>query len=342
MLYIMKNLIKIIRRKKGMMLVFSYLSLLLVSSLLICMVEPPGTPLHSFWNSLWWSVVTSTTVGYGDFYPVSVYGKILAVLLPMFLGIGLGAAFITYFASVLIERKDKKMYGEENYSGENHIILLGATDETIPLIDQILTDKKRKKRDIVIAADYPKHPMPYRSDVYFVKGKSDTTDTLDKANIQSADRVIIHTGRDENSLFALINTLKLKKTDCEVTVECLSSQSLETFTSVPGDFEVIMQMTAEMIVQAMQDKVHIPIQILLRNDEKEEIYLVTVKESLSIKWWDLHLLLKERYDYLSFAVKSDRGKVLINPPKDTVVTQGSSIWLICEERPVNIDWRNIG
>mgnify|MGYP000975279916 CR=1 FL=1 len=66
------------------------------------------------------------------------------------------------------------------------------------------------------------------------------------------------------------NALNLKKETCEITVRCLSTQSLETFSSVPGQFETIMQMTVEMMVQAMQDKVHLPLQILLKNEQGEE------------------------------------------------------------------------
>jgi chorismate synthase len=38
----------------------------------------------SFGDALWWSIVTCTTVGYGDYFPTSSIGRIFAVLLMLF------------------------------------------------------------------------------------------------------------------------------------------------------------------------------------------------------------------------------------------------------------------
>jgi voltage-gated potassium channel len=279
-------------------------------------------------------------VGYGDVSPVSGSGKIVAVFLPMFLGIGIAAAFLTYLASLFVERKDKTMHGEVEYTGRNHILIVGYTNETGGIIEQIVMDEQRKQRDIVLLADIERHPFPERAEVHFVKGKPDTKQALRKAGAGQADKVVIHTGSDEESLFAQINALSLVKEDCDMTIRCLSSESLATFSSVPGRFEIIMQMTAEMLCQAMQDKVHIPLQVLLRNDEAEEIYLlVTPKMDRSWEWWRLHLELKERYDSLTFAMQTPDEEVCVNPDMRTPVPGGARVWLIAKERPQAIDWQ---
>ncbi|PJJ61638.1 potassium channel family protein [Compostimonas suwonensis] len=54
-----------------------------VISLAVLQVErpAPGALILSFGDSVWWACVTIATVGYGDFYPVTVLGRILAVAL---------------------------------------------------------------------------------------------------------------------------------------------------------------------------------------------------------------------------------------------------------------------
>ena len=98
-------------------------------------------------------------------------------------------------------------------------------------------------------------------------------------------------------------------------------------------------MTAEMMVQAMQDMVHIPLQILLRNDAYEEIYYVVVPKAVQdLTWWSLHDYFKEKYNHLTFAMQTADKKVIVNPPKEEVVSKGDGIWLIAQKRPVNITW----
>ncbi len=108
---------------------------------------------------------------------------------------------------------------------------------------------------------------------------------------------------------------------------------------MPGQFETIMQMTVEMMVQAMQDKVHLPLQILLKNDEGEEIYYVrTSRIKQGMTWWALHLFLMEKYRLLSFALQLPDGSIKINPAQDEPVTDGCGIWLIAATRPLHIQW----
>ncbi|UQX09906.1 potassium channel family protein [Candidatus Mycobacterium methanotrophicum] len=67
----------------------------------------PGATINSFGKALWWSITTVTTVGYGDVYPVTNAGRVIAVLL-MIGGIGLVSVVTATLASFIIERVAEK------------------------------------------------------------------------------------------------------------------------------------------------------------------------------------------------------------------------------------------
>jgi voltage-gated potassium channel len=62
-----------------------------------------GAIINSFGKALWWSITTVTTVGYGDVYPVTNTGRVIAVLL-MIGGISLVGVVTAALASWIIER----------------------------------------------------------------------------------------------------------------------------------------------------------------------------------------------------------------------------------------------
>lgn len=63
--------------------------------------EAAGSQITTFGDALWWAVVTSTTVGYGDLYPVTDAGRAVAVGL-MILGIALLGAVTASMAAWLV------------------------------------------------------------------------------------------------------------------------------------------------------------------------------------------------------------------------------------------------
>ena len=57
---------------------------------------------HSLWDAIWWAVVTVTTVGYGDVYPTTVQGRIVAMVV-MLVGIGFLSVLTATIASHFVK-----------------------------------------------------------------------------------------------------------------------------------------------------------------------------------------------------------------------------------------------
>ena len=68
---------------------------------LIYEIDAPGANITSYGDSVWWAFVTVTTVGYGDFTPITVGGRVIAVLI-MFTGAAAVGAVTAAVASRFI------------------------------------------------------------------------------------------------------------------------------------------------------------------------------------------------------------------------------------------------
>ncbi|WP_229660552.1 potassium channel family protein [Marmoricola endophyticus] len=63
----------------------------------------PGANIETFGDAVWWALTTVSTVGYGDLYPVTVTGRLVAAVL-MLAGIALLGAVTASLASWLIDK----------------------------------------------------------------------------------------------------------------------------------------------------------------------------------------------------------------------------------------------
>ncbi|MFN8229481.1 MAG: ion transporter [Bacteroidia bacterium] len=79
--------------------------MLLFSSIAILQFETdPNSNIKTAEDAIWWSYVTITTVGYGDKYPVTSEGRLIAAVL-MTVGVGLFGTFTAYVSSLFVKEK---------------------------------------------------------------------------------------------------------------------------------------------------------------------------------------------------------------------------------------------
>jgi voltage-gated potassium channel len=102
---------RVIRAKKAELLttVFIIFILLIVASSLLYYVEHAAQPekFSSIPEAMWWGVVTLTTVGYGDIYPITGLGRFLGAIISL-LGIGLFALPTGLLSAGFVEEIGRK------------------------------------------------------------------------------------------------------------------------------------------------------------------------------------------------------------------------------------------
>jgi voltage-gated potassium channel len=94
---------------------FVVILLIIFSSVLMYFIEHDAQPgvFDNAFSGLWWAIATLTTVGYGDIYPITIFGKILGTFIAM-LGIGLVAVPTGIISAGFVEQIKTKNENKDN------------------------------------------------------------------------------------------------------------------------------------------------------------------------------------------------------------------------------------
>ncbi|MDQ0255855.1 voltage-gated potassium channel [Evansella vedderi] len=184
-------------RMTGIVLFFIFLV-----GYIIHFIEPGAFP--TFFDGVWWAIVTISTVGYGDFVPESVIGRILGMLL-IISGIALFSFFISNLASSTVLARQDREKGGTSYHKSGHYIIVGWNERSQQLIKEI---RKINSHTKLILIDESLQERPEECpNVVFVKGSPTIDETFIRANAKEAHTVIITANLHINEKVADANSV---------------------------------------------------------------------------------------------------------------------------------------
>ncbi len=150
------------------------------------------------WDTFWYTIVTFTTVGYGDKYPTTFGGQIVGILM-MFVGVTLFGVISGRIASYLVDlqiRRGKGLVKLQRLT--KHFIICGWRKDFNIVLDEILRANKGISNDeIVLINDIPIEQMEsiMSDDKYkginYIRGDFLEEAVLKRANIEKATKVLI-------------------------------------------------------------------------------------------------------------------------------------------------------
>ena len=234
--------------------IFSLLLVWALGSVGIYFLENNGD-FNNLANAFWWTIVTITTVGYGDMSPVGVPGRIFAIII-MFSGIGLIAIVTGSISSVFVARKIREGKGLEDITLENHIVICGWSRKMEKIINALIDLSQDTILKILLINEENSDKInafinKYKqAKIKFLNGDFTEEAILLKANIRKAEAAIILPDyRQKNDQRTILATLGIKhlSSDCKTIVYANDKESIRYLKRanadeiiVDDDFETFM------------------------------------------------------------------------------------------------------
>jgi voltage-gated potassium channel len=247
------SFIRTLHRERVFILILAVVLVVLLGAVGFSLAEPgQGHWYERFGRGVWWAIVTLTTVGYGDVYPVTVLGRAVGVVI-MLGGVVTLSLVTATVASVFIERKFRREKGLEPTKATQHILILGWPEDGEALVDQLL---KRLPASIpvVLVNKLPPEQMDALRDKYptqgldYLRGDYSREEILLKANVREAIKAIILADRqpgetaaqvDQRTLFTAL-TLKAIHPKIRILAELLRSEN-RSYLERAGAEEVLIR-----------------------------------------------------------------------------------------------------
>lgn len=210
MFELMKRIGKINTAK---VVVFAFL-FYLASAFIIYFLEPQtfSTPFIGFW----WVLTTVTTVGFGDYSPVTVPGMLFGMFLYLF-GIGLVGIILGKIVDSYTYYGRLKMEGKLDYKGKDHFLLIGWSESVKKTIEEILLSRDIQT-DVVLIDHLKESPFKHER-FHYIQGDPTDMKILQKAGIDAARSVSVFASENADDVLADGKTLLIASAIEQYAVE---------------------------------------------------------------------------------------------------------------------------
>ena len=272
----------------------SVFGLLMVMMIVIFLSEQKtNSSINTLFDAFWYTIVTVTTVGYGDIAPASFWGRLSAMAL-LLVGVAIFGALSGKFASFILDRQQKKDKGLLKMTNmKNHLLICGWKPGFENILEGMLLANPDIPPEQVVILNNAKHSdieaiqaNEKLKAINFLRGDFTDEDALLKAQIKKADRALILADRSEDfstletdsrTVLAVI-TIKNLNPRIYCVAEIIDSK-FEKHLSLARCDEIIMTSDYEqnLLVQASSGKgmSHI-LRELAAENEKQGLFLADI------------------------------------------------------------------
>lgn len=293
-------------------------------------IEPEQFP--TLFEGIWWAIITASTVGYGDYVPATLTGKIAGILL-ILAGAGFLTTYFVSLATTAVSRQNSFEEGKVAFKGNGHFIIVGWNERSREVIKSLETIGKP-----IILIDETLEKLPNKlNNLHFIKGRSSIDEVLVKANVYDVEKVVITADQNLNEIQADMSTIltliavKGLNPNAICIVEILTKEQMPNAKRAGADEIIETNSLSSLVIQnsLKSENFSCPLHHLLdKIEDSRLLFQPPDHEIVSLSFRQAAKLMLEK-NWLLIGVK--RGEdTFVNPPGEFDIKLNDLLLLISE------------
>lgn len=317
------------------------IALVVLLNYLLVFVERgnPDSSIKTFSDSLWYMIVTLTTVGYGVYSPATDTGKIIGIV--FILGsLGVLGYLISTLSSKYQTMMEEKKLGFRGTQFEEHIIFIGWNDFSRMVAEEIY---HTSKKIVIVTKNKDEIDLIYsqfgKENTFALFADYNNLDSLEKANVSRSSAVFISIPDDAQVLLYVLD-FKKRYPKPQIVVSIENSKLKETFKSAGVTYAIARNEIASKMVASY---IFEPDVALLNNDlisssrnkldyDMQEYRVREDNKYAGGNFMDAFIDMKKSHNAVLVGLSrkvNDAWKLITNPPEEEVILSNDYLVLMC-------------
>ncbi|MCB2228397.1 MAG: potassium channel protein [Desulfarculaceae bacterium] len=285
---------------------------------------------YTWLEAIYMTVITVTTVGFGEVHPLGTQGRIFTMIL-MLTGVGTIFYLLTAFAQFVVEGKLRQVMGRRSLerairSIKDHYIVCGYGR-----IGALVTEMiKESGREVVVIDDKDEVTRRLEAEgINYVLGSATEDESLLAAGVERAKGLIATVSSDADNVYIVL-TAKDMRPDLFIIARATEPGSERKLKHAGADkvvspyFIGARRMAQTVLRPSVADFIDLTFHSTTEQPLRMEELTVGPQASLAgVSLKDSGI--RQKLDLIVLAVKKPDGSMRFNPPADTVVEVGDTL-----------------